>query len=307
MLPLNKLIVLLLLLTTGVFKVSAQKLVTPESYLLLLYYNDKQEANYKVTSTNTKIKDGKSVTEGSSFNMSFKITSFTDTSAVMEIKYSNIAVIGEKTIGFDEMAKATEALTIKVSLDYTGAYSGFLNYHECKKTFDKMLTVVKKAGKQDSITLKAWELIEPIFADRATIEYALLEDFFHLMFVYGPELSRKTPIKADVELGNLIGGDPYPAKLVMTAGAYVPNKFIEVISRIDLDKKAGKSIIKESLAQLLGIPEITDMHIQKFNFSDTYTHVLDADNGWAKSVVYKRTVSIDNQKSLKEVKFTQIN
>ncbi len=304
--PVKK-IFLFLILSGLTFNITAQKLVTPESYLLLLYYNDKQESNYKVTSTYTKTKDGKSVTEGSSFNMNFKITSFTDTSAVMEIKYSNIVAIGEKTIGFDEMAKATEALTIKVALDYTGAYAGFLNYHECKKTFDKMLADVKKSGKQDSITLKAWKLLEPVFADRQTIEYALLEDFFHLMFVYGPELSRKVPVKADIQLDNLIGGDPYPAKLVMTAGAYIPNKFIEVISRIDLDKKEGKGIIKESLAQLLGFPEITDLHIQKFNFFDTYTHILDADNGWAKSVVYKRTVTIENQKSVREVKFTQIN
>ena len=276
----------------------AQNVITDSTATVLAYWKKGDKAKYSLKMTKEKYDNGKKISGGTSVSdIDITVADATDSSYTLYWKYSKITVPGPET-GNPVVAKLTrlvEGVTFKYTTEAGGEFKSLINFNEVKglmnKTLDELLKI--QGGKDMQPVI---EQTKKVFASKEGVEQLLMTDIQLLHNLYGGEYKLHEALKAETQLPNFLGGNPFPAILTinMTELDKQNKTCIITLNQVVDSEKAAKEV--GTFLEKNGKP--LNEKVGGLDISDTYSFEVDLITGWMKKAVYTRTASAEGKKNV---------
>lgn len=237
-----------------------------------------------------KITDGKKVKEGSVFEVNMKVLDKAKDGYTIEWTYHIIDIESDNPL-MKSLYRMGEGLKVIYKTDELGVFKELVNWKEMKEFLYKGLDRVGKEFKDNDAVKGILKQFKEMYSTRENIE-TTLDDIQLYHTPYGGEYKLNEIITAETQLPNILGGDPFPARLEIEMTVFEPEKkYCKIVTRQELDKEKASKIIFEFLKKIAaqsGKPIPKDTEIPVITIKDTSEHDIDLEGGWVKRAYFKR-------------------
>jgi len=215
------------------------------------------------------------------------------------------------------MLLAMDGLRLEFGLTADGELTALDNFDAVQK---RLITVVegtiekrRQAGTSEESLAAVRKMVTELYSDEALATATLMKEPGLYFQIYGYELEAGKPLEYETELGNPLGGAPYPAAGTwrldgFNSKASPPAKLVKVRWQQQVDEKQAIKIMVEtlrSMAEKVGKPvpedEAAKLKQMQFEISDDGTYTYNRETGFIESLRYKRMTVVDEKRSSETV------
>ena len=230
------------------------------------------------------------------------------------------AAADAKAMGDDPMAAmllAMDGLRLEFGLTADGELTPLDNFEIVQK---RLMTVVegsiekrRQTGTSEESLAAVRKMMTDLYSDEVRATATLMKEPGLYFQIYGYELEAGTPLEYETELGNPLGGAPYPAAGTWRLDGFNPKatppaKLVKVRWQQQVDEKQAIKIMVEtlrSMAEKVGKPvpedEAAKLMKMQFEISDDGTYSYNRETGFIESLRYKRLTVADDKRNSESV------
>jgi hypothetical protein len=273
---------------------SAQNVVTDTSASVVAYWKKGDKKTFTHKKITEKSKEEKIKKDSATHQVIITVLDETDTSYTLEWRYQGMPSSNKTNKEVAGLYMLLNELRVLYKTDENGSFMEVINMDEVLTYLNKSFDLLLKNSDLNHFGSDAMDELKSILSSRQSVEILLLKDVQLFHTLYGSEYS-STKQSEDVELPNVIGGDPFPAVVSYRfTGFDKIKKSIGVEMDMMVDKKAATKMITEylnSTSKKSGKPEIKPGEMPELNINDNYKYSIDQASGWPRSVHSVRLVN----------------
>lgn len=283
-----------------------QNKVTDTSATVVGYWGKGDTKKLIVKQGKEKNVNGKSSKEGSAYEATMKVLDETEKSYTIEWTYRNISVDSDNPL-MKSLYKMAEGLKVIYKTDELGIFKELVNWEEMQSYLYKGLDKVEKEFGDNQAAKAVVKQFKGIYSTRESIESTLRDiQLYHTP--YGAEYKLNEPITAETQLPNILGGDPFPARLEIQMTVLKPKEnYCKIVTKQEIDKERASKIIFEfikKMAEKSGKPLPKDTEIPVITTNDISEHEIELAEGWVKRAYYKREMQSGQVKQIETYEIT---
>jgi hypothetical protein len=235
---------------------------------------------------------------GGETTVTLKVLSAGAEGSVIEWRNGDTRLVGanaQPDAATQDLLAAASGLRYEVVLDAKGDFKELRNFEEVRQRLDQIMEKTAGRVQDEKRREQVKEALRKAFADRQTLEQAVLKEVLLFFYPLGKTLEQGKPLRFDTEMQTPLGPKPIPAAVTVTLKSF--NKGMDTAKiewKQQIDRKAANQAMRQWLEQMgkqMGKPMPKDQKIPDLDVTDRADFVVSPGSGWTESMRYTRKIA----------------
>jgi hypothetical protein len=177
----------------------------------------------------------------------------------------------------EEVRDIFEGLAVEYSTDRAGLMNEVENVADVRERLKELLDEAEEDAEGDPQLTQALRATRRIALSEAFVQTVIVSDIVLLHDLYGASLTEGRPVRAEGELPNPFGGDPFPADIeIALRDARTASGCALFDTAVAPDRRAFAAAVRDVVAETGGDP--AELH--RFKLRHTARSSYDPGSGW---------------------------
>jgi hypothetical protein len=177
----------------------------------------------------------------------------------------------------EEVKDIFEGLAVEYSTDRAGLMNEVENVADVRERLKELLDKAEEDAAGDPQLTQALQATRRIALSEAFVQTVIVSDIVLLHDLYGASLTEGRPLRAEGELPNPFGGDPFPADIeIALRDARAASGCARFDTAVVPERRAFAAAVREVVADTGGDPA----ELRRFKLRHTARSTYDPGSGW---------------------------